>query len=323
MNERLQWLDELRGIAALSVMFIHYDHLLHSPESRPFLVESFARGVQLFYVLSGFILYRLYSTQFGDWAVYRRFILRRFFRVTPLFYFMILIGLVAPYQKVPDPIVNSILHILILPFGFFPKYIGSMIGPEWSVYVECWFYALFPLIVAVYRRNPTAVLGTAIAISFSQAVIVFMAVPDAPTRTFFYLQPTTQLMFFILGIVLADRTEPGSGKRVSPVWFYLGTLATLFTPYLVRSSTVQVYLSAISIGLMVASYSSVARPAWLRSLLLWVGTRSYSLYLIHIPLLMLTDFVVPSRGNGVVVWGAQVLLALSIASVSWKLIEAR
>ena len=322
MNDRLEWLDELRGIAALSVMFIHYDHLLRSLESRPFLIESLARGVQLFYVLSGYILYKLYSMQIGDWTAYRRFIVRRFFRVAPLFYFMTLIGLVVPYQEVPDPIINSVLHFLILPFGFFPKYIGSMIGIEWSIYVECWFYALFPLIVASYKRNPAAALGIASAISLAQSAAVFMAGSDVAMRTYYYLQPTTQLMFFMLGIALADRAQHGSAKRVSPVWFYLGILATLIAPYLVRSSTVQVYLSAISLALMVASYSSVPRPAWLRSLLLWVGTRSYSLYLIHLPLLMLTDFFFPSRGTGVVVWGAQVLLALSIAAMSWKLVEA-
>jgi len=316
------WLDELRGIAALSVMLIHYSPLLFSLESRPLLVESFARGVQLFYVLSGYILYRLYSEKTGDWSGYRQFIGRRFFRVAPLFYLMTVIGLLAPFRTVPDRIMNSSLHFLILPFGFFPKYIGSMIGIEWSVFVECWFYALFPLIVAAYKKSPSAAFGFAIALSLAQSGAVLLAGADIAMRTFFYEQPTTQLMFFVLGLTLADRTQGGNAPRVSSVWFYLGMLSVLVTPYFVRSSMLQVYLSAVSIGLIVASYPSVARPAWLSSLLEWIGARSYSLYLIHIPLLLLTDFMFPAREPGIVAWGGQVLLAVLVSAISWQLIEA-
>src|SRR5690349_1671586 len=107
--QRLGWLDELRGVAALGVMLAHGARVLNLAPSHEVLGMGI-RGVQLFYILSGYILYRIYG-DLSNFSQFKSFIGNRFFRIAPLFYFVTLLCVVGGQDK---SAYEFLLHLLIL-----------------------------------------------------------------------------------------------------------------------------------------------------------------------------------------------------------------
>ena len=190
------------------------------------------------------------------------------------------------------------------------------------MFVECWFYVLFPLVLSAYRKKPIVLISFAMLLSVLQGAFVFFIGGDIETKTFYYEQPTSQLIFFVLGMALSDKREKIQSFGLSRIWFFIGCMLTVLSPYFIKSMMLQFYLSVFSIGLMVATYPEVRRPLWIGSALRWVGKRSYSLYLLHVPLLAVTEYFFPDRGYGVGIWGVQIALALGVSAVTWGVIEA-
>src|SRR5689334_2851146 len=86
MNKRLDYLDALRGIAVLLVLMVHAGELNTGATLTPVLtnfIESGKYGVQLFFLISAFTIF--YTLHKGDKSS-RNFLIRRFFRIAPLYY---------------------------------------------------------------------------------------------------------------------------------------------------------------------------------------------------------------------------------------------
>ena len=146
--QRVNFLDFLRGGAALMVLVGHMFVLV--PNSILAEYTNFlGRGVQLFYLISGYTLYMIYKTKIITLKDIGKFILKRFFRIAPLFYILIIVyyyclGLdLSSYStnKVSD-FVHILLHYSFL-FGFLPETMVSIIPPAWSIFVEVVCYILF------------------------------------------------------------------------------------------------------------------------------------------------------------------------------------
>jgi peptidoglycan/LPS O-acetylase OafA/YrhL len=300
-NMRLGWLDELRGLAALSVVVGH--GLGKFNESMYLDIPGvLSRGVQLFYLLSGYILFKLYG-HISTKSEYRDFLTRRFFRIAPLFYFMTLLCAWSA-----DP-WNVLRHFLILPFGFYKDH--QIIGPEWSVFVECWFYVLFPVIAWLYRKAPFHLFLGALALSVGQTLLVYIYITDVPTKVHWYMQPTAQLVFFVAGMILADHQG-----RTPLFWVGLGGLVLLLIPGLFNF--VLLYGSLFCLAALVSGYEFIQKPAWLSKALRWTGERSYSVYLIHYPILL----IVERHFSGPVAWVVFITSVLLLSDQTWKWVES-
>ena len=79
-GERFRSLDALRGIAALAIVVYHLDDRL----GWPFWFDNFYLGVDLFFVLSGFIIYAVYGDAIESGSAYARFLWLRIARIYPL-----------------------------------------------------------------------------------------------------------------------------------------------------------------------------------------------------------------------------------------------
>jgi peptidoglycan/LPS O-acetylase OafA/YrhL len=168
-------LDNLRGLAALAVVVGHWQHFFYKgttaaefvPERLPWagaLMPLYANGhraVDLFFCLSGFIFYWLYSSQIAERRIgLKRFSALRFSRLYPLHLATLL--LVAACQffihlRTGDYLIypnNDATHFVTHLF-FASNWIGgtaSFNGPIWSVSVEILLYALFFFLCA-FRLN--------------------------------------------------------------------------------------------------------------------------------------------------------------------------
>lgn len=159
-------LTPLRGIAAIMVLMFHF-HLLVAPLHDPAkyaLISKWYLLVDLFFVLSGFIIYHVYGNYFKNgWhlANFKKYLWARFARIYPLHFFTLLyaIGLylALKYHQVElNPIEEHILDPKAIPTSLLLIQAWGMHleapwnTPSWSISVEWFVYLLFPFLIAFF-----------------------------------------------------------------------------------------------------------------------------------------------------------------------------
>lgn len=144
MKERIKVLDFLRGIAILLVMLRHTN-------LSPVTTQMGWIGVDLFFVLSGFLVSGLLFAEFKKNGTISpiRFLIRRGFKIYPLFYTVLLLHLLYFYLK-DLPIKSS----EVLPeIFFYQNYTPGIIGISWSLAIEEHFYILLSILFFVLYKK--------------------------------------------------------------------------------------------------------------------------------------------------------------------------
>lgn len=160
-GRRLPELDGLRGLAILLVVVLHFSFLEpHSSAEQAYIAFTSAGwiGVDLFFVLSGFLITGILLDSKGNGAFFRTFFVRRFLRIFPLYYgYLVLIFLIVPILDPHPPEPNHIWS-----WTFMNNVLMSRGGWEalpahtthlWSLAVEEQFYLFWPLIVFWLDRD--------------------------------------------------------------------------------------------------------------------------------------------------------------------------
>jgi peptidoglycan/LPS O-acetylase OafA/YrhL len=181
----IRGLTGLRGIAALIVFFAHTRETLESRgvslEVSTLLKRLFLSGgrqVDIFFVLSGFILALIYQSWFGEEvkrSSYVKFLQRRFARIYPLHAFMLIltIGVVVAAHLMHSQTVNGLDRFTVasLPATFLLVHAWGFVGgdggpwnpPSWSVSIEALGYLVFPLFIwstaRIAKSAPWALVG--------------------------------------------------------------------------------------------------------------------------------------------------------------------
>lgn len=294
------WLDCLRAVAVLLVLGRH----MPLPESGPALLATWHRGgwagVDLFFVLSGFLvsglLFREYR-QRGSLSV-PRFLIRRSLRIYPAFYTLLLgtwlVSLVLPFPR------TSVAAYLAEMF-FIQNYRAGVWPHTWSLAVEEHFYLGMPLVLLWLLRtgrekaDPFRPLATIVPLVMIGVLAVRCV--HAWHRPF---QPRTHLFATHLhnalwaGVLLAychHFHRPALERFVGGRRALLGVLGVVcFVPAFAMplqagfNHTIALSLHSIGSVLLVAAGvgCSLPRPA---RLLAAVGSESYSIYLWHFAVL--------------------------------------
>ena len=284
-RQHLPSIDALRGIAALEVALVFHQHFMlrdyrSGPlDGLPIFTQIHAYGwiaVDLFFVISGFIFTHVYFANGRVEATAREFAIARFARLYPLHFATLLAAAIALSFKHPHPDTFTAWHFLLNLLMLQESGLNdglSFNGPAWSISVEVYCYVAFYYLA---KRFPRALIPMAWVISVTAFCLT--TGKDQPTLDHI----ARGFCGFFAGI-LAYR------YRSAPVWALL-PLATV--PFLFVG-----HVRFFSWGSVLAV---TAFPAWVLlapriGLLatrpfLWVGERSYSLYLVHAPIYWLISF---------------------------------
>jgi peptidoglycan/LPS O-acetylase OafA/YrhL len=190
-------LDGLRGLAALIVFLSHFSN------ETGLLVGMFGRptgelGVMLFFLLSGFLMGRLYLLQPFTAAHVHQFFVARISRVVPLYLAVVLASYFLSF--LPDPIHDNVRGYRInngniLDHIFF--YDGESV--LWTIPVEMKFYAVFPLLWLLFWRSSWSALAALVLLILAVFAIAHPLYPyDDPYRSLVYLGH-----FFLAGVLVA------------------------------------------------------------------------------------------------------------------------
>ena len=174
---RQHGLDLVRAAAIASVMLYHAKTMMLAPSPAPWLISFGWMGVDLFFVLSGFLIASqlLKPLARGARPDYPRFFIRRALRTIPAFAAVVTLYFLFPLlRETPD----------IQPFWQFATFTENLLfnpsGPKafdqvWSLCVEEQFYLLFPLVLSVMAIRPSARRTIIVLVAMLVAGIVLRA----------------------------------------------------------------------------------------------------------------------------------------------------
>lgn len=340
---RLAGLDVLRGVAILSVFWFHAYII------RPFLgplwatwVGQGAEGVGLFYLVSALTLALSWQHRVSrDPAPRAMFWTRRFFRIAPLFYLMLLLtGLLtrgdtmfvpSTMAQNPHNLLNLLAHVTFV-FGWIPAYQNSWIGVEWSIGVEMTFYLLFPWLMSriVPKWGVDRLLAVAVLMSVMWPLLL-LNIPGHPWPTwasaYLLWSFPTQFVWFGAGLFLYGHIDRKPHSWIWPGLWLAMTVALASHLWIPRVANLLWVVPNVLLLWMV--WHEHPLLSWLTKnrVLRYVGQRSYSLYLIHWVVLesLVMRWVAPANLGGMagfLIRGAVALpISLVLAELSYRYVE--
>jgi len=297
-------LEGMRGVAALMVFFVHFYALLGLRYTRPgswlHNATHFAGvvgnvGVDIFFVISGFLMYGIVMRKPTPFLTY---FARRVRRLYPVFLVVFVVYVVLSYV---DPVDSRIpqspkqaadyllLNLAMLP-GMLP--VMPIIRVAWSLSYEWFYYLILPFSVWAFlmrRWSPAWRIAFVLTICLTQYVLCAL-----------HRSNNSRLVMFGAGAVLWElATYYGVAKHlgrrgelfaIALVIFALGWmgvspkyhLAVAFTPAGIPSvNTPLLFVSFFALTLYSLFYSGILSRLFCIKWLRWVGNMSYSYYLIH------------------------------------------
>jgi peptidoglycan/LPS O-acetylase OafA/YrhL len=299
---RLDWLQVLRGIAAVMVAFFHLwlweKKALGANVMAPFFFKSGESGVDVFFIISGFIMVFITPKAFrgiSDWA---SFLYRRFTRIFPP-YWIVSAALFALWLRHPE-LFNNFYHnqmdvwrsFLLVPQAFLP-----LEGVGWSLIHEIYFYILVSFLF--FCRPSVRIVGVVIWFS------ALWALNAAGSSEHYQGSPVRQLIFspfsleFQLGMIVAFTWKWLSARHLPASFYTLLAVLSLVTLYVagwyippvgvypdnnhlyrvVYYGLPALFLVAAIIQLDVSGRFKA--PGWA----ILIGDASYAIYLLHVAII--------------------------------------
>jgi peptidoglycan/LPS O-acetylase OafA/YrhL len=348
---RVRELDGVRGVAILLVMVHHFAlsaRALGFDSKLLTLGQLGWCGVDLFFVLSGFLITGILYDSKGSGGYFRNFYARRILRIFPLYYMAlaVVILLSSIWPKAGVWPTSSPLWVAT----FLTNFVIAFLGPAatgalthyWSLAIEEHFYLIWPLLVFVLNARQLIVVGCAIVL-LAFALRIALLAYGANLDAIFVLTPT-RIDTLALGAILAvlSRQPRGMLALVPVAWLAVGIgLPALGLIVLVRHTVDETDPMIIAFGysllallagalIVLGTTLTPLKRVLRRTSLVWFGKYSFGLYVWHpiIGLLLLRSefgrtLNLATGTNAALVFIAAFALDLATAWISFHVWEKR
>lgn len=343
-------IDGLRAVAVIAVMLYHLGF--------SWLPGGFL-GVDLFFVISGYVITRLLldSIQRSGGLDLRGFYAGRIRRLLPALVFMIFstalfVGVWAPeaikrfLSDLPYVLSGSMNWALVYRHQDYFASIGRppLLQHTWSLAVESQFYIIWPLILLFVLKRfgkkviPAAALGIA---TFSGAALLLLSFrlddANAQSVSHVYFGTDTHSIGLFLGAALAVSWVPQNlttniVQRAQDfidgigVVGFLGLISCFLfidesNPSLYRLAFPLAGIFGCAIIMSVVHPASRFAPVLTNSVFLWIGKRSYAIYLWHWIIFQVTRPTVDLTGQPWALYALRLLIVFALADISLRWVE--
>lgn len=353
-------LDGVRGLAILLVVALHVATGMSEPTARfDWWVWQFSMagwtGVELFFVLSGFLITGILSDSKEAPNYFKSFYGRRVLRIFPLYYAFLIVMLIVWSQRRPEaPFGESAWW----HFAYLQNYLKEdsgirALGVTWSLAIEEQFYMVWPMLVYLLSRKAMIRLCVAIVLlsPVLRAVLYYQVDPWWMIGS--YAVTPTHLDGLTVGalIALVVRTPGGMERlgrwlRITLPVGVIGTLACMAAagdarPRIMPTGLIGMSFFALMFGSLLllairAEPGSILHRIFASRFLRVWGKYSYAVYLLHIPAISVArNFVAPalwSKPRYPTLLGSEIpallaqnvivaAISLGFAWLSWHLLE--
>lgn len=293
-QRRIASVQMLRLIAASLVLLLHAElmgyhtgRFLGVTLDRPEWLTKGAFGVDLFFVISGFIMVHSSQGLHGQPAARRTFLLRRLLRIVPLYWAgtLVMLAWLAKYGSAPN-LHGTVLSLLFVPYvsDTAAHRIAPLLEVGWTLNFEMLFYGAFAVSMASNVRSTVARLGVtlAAAVAIGSAIVL-------PMPIWYWTRPI--LLEFaggmVLGLLYLQRVKLPFLARLAMLALALALIAHGEIDTGPRMTGWERTLTWGIAGMLTLA-ATVLGPLRLRHDRLWNfgGDISYALYLVHIPLML-------------------------------------
>jgi peptidoglycan/LPS O-acetylase OafA/YrhL len=337
-------LDGIRGLAILLVMICHSAMWL--PDS-PLLhgLRQGKMGVDLFFVLSGFLITGILLDTRGQPNAKRNFYIRRGLRIWPL-YFAFLATTFLLFRRMIPAHISPWAHLLFVQNLFYFSGMGPFLDPPWSLAVEEQFYLVWPWVAMSVRRE--TLLKICCAVLMLSPLFRCLCKASGADYAFIYNHTLCRLDCIGIGAAIAawvrDPEFSGAQLRRFPAWavpigiagYALCNLVQeqfLFAIELRYSFTALAFGGVLALALYSQGSSSIFASTLRHSALRGLGRVSFALYLFNYPIYtimhgnmanrLFARVPLPSFGVNAMRFISENMLLLAAASCSWVLFESR
>jgi peptidoglycan/LPS O-acetylase OafA/YrhL len=275
----------LRAVAAGAVLFAHLNtEIAGRLEHVRFVgVEVGQFGVDLFFVISGFIIVHSSEDLFGRERAGLRFFGRRLMRIVPLYWIItaiLLLHVVRHYATIADANMSLgyiVASVLFIPYPTLSGEIAPTVGVGWTLNYEMFFYAVFAVVVGLPRVAAVLLCGSALIFG-----VWVNSSLQLPLPIEYWLRPLILEFVFGMGIALLCRSGICLPALIRAI-LVLGAFATIsatiyvdFAPRIIEwGLPCAVLVAGATLGPDIDSRNLIVSAAGI------LGDASYSLYLTH------------------------------------------
>ena len=353
MDRGIRYIPAIDGLRAVAVIAVMLYHLGFSWIPGGFL------GVDLFFVISGYVITRLLldSIQRSGGLDLRAFYFARIRRLFPPLLFMILVTILYVGIWAPETMRRFVTDSPFALFGAMnwwlvfrhTDYFDSIARPPllqhtWSLGVEAQFYLVWPLILLLVLKQfgKNKIPGAALVIAAISGITLFVVsltvdAANASQVSHVYFGTDTHSIGLFLGAALAVSWIPQNlhekvDKRAQDfidgigVFGFVGLVGTfLFVnendPTLYKLAFPLAGLFGCAILTSIVHPASRFAPILSSKIAVWIGERSYAIYLWHWVVFQVTRPTVDLEGPTWALYALRILIVFALADISIRLVE--
>lgn len=323
----------LRCIAAVMVIMIHTAGLRDFGTLGNIITDNGKYGVQIFFVISGFTIARTYGASPGFGPYFGR----RLMRIAPLYYVLIVLAFalivagaipvpywMAKYDSAPDA-YNLGMHLVFLS-SWDVRIAASLLGVEWTIPIEIFWYAVLPALLPISRdrRRLMMIFAALLVLSVSMKAVEYLALPGHAA----HFLPLSYGAYFYLGALSERLRRDQAGRSRAQRLKYTYAFGGLFVIGLLSDTGLNAgFLGVATAGLIVFHPGRAAGQKGGRGFLclppvLFLGSISYSLYLIHPLAIELVNALPPLSGHrGLAHFAIVTGVTVAFSALTYSVIE--
>lgn len=302
MNKNYYGVQSLRGLGALLVVVFHVVVMARDQlDPAAWMFTAGAAGVDLFFVISGFIMVVATRDSWGKQGTAAPFLLRRLIRIVPLYWLFttlkLLMILATPVAQRHTPLESwhTIASYLFIPAWNSDRHAWPLVIPGWTLSFEMFFYLLFAGALLL-RLHPTRFLSLVFA---GLAAVGFFFGPFE--RAVFVLLDA-RLLEFVLGMWIAHLTL---ARRLIPVplaWVLVPvSIAALLLTNTLPGSVLDTYpllIWGVPSAMLLYAVVSLENHSrfWQMPIPRHIGDASYAIYLSHELVISMARILVQKAG---------------------------
>jgi len=251
--KRIESLDYLRGVMAVSVMLYHYiGWSFETLGGETLLGKLGIYAVSIFYILSGLSLTIVYNNRIEKNSDILNFVIKRVFRIFPLFWLVVTASLLLKYihsvvgAGTFDVSSYTIFLNYSLLFGFF-EHTAYLSTGAWSIGNEIVFYSIFPIVFFLSSKR-SVILPFVIIVSLIIGLYFSLVLLDSEKplskQWSLYINPFNQIFLFMAGVAIGKWGALLQERLSQFGWALLGIVTLLFVFFPAQGDKVQIVTGA-------------------------------------------------------------------------------